>query len=185
VAQPLGDAGRGGDAFPVAYGDWDQTNPRWSPDGTRVAFISNQSGNTEIGIERVPGGLVERFAIGERRYLRPMARLRLDIKDAQGHPRSARVSITDAVGRFYAPEHTWISADDSFDRRERHIEAHYFHAQGEEWIDVPAGLLNVDILHGFERRFEQRQVTVSAGQSASIAVDLDEAHGPFRMRRVG
>jgi len=24
---------KGGDAFPVSYGDWDETNARWSPDG--------------------------------------------------------------------------------------------------------------------------------------------------------
>jgi len=164
----------GGDAFPIAYGDWDETYPRWSPDGTRVAFISNKNGNTEIGIERIPGGVPETLAITERRYLSPMARLHLDIRDSQSRAGSARVSITDAAGRFYAPANAWINADDSFDRRERHTEAHYFHASGEEWIDVPAGIVNVDILHGFERRFERRQVTASAGQSANLAVNLDE-----------
>jgi TolB protein len=164
----------GGDAFPIDYGDWDETGPRWSPDGTRVAFISNKNGNTEIDIERIPGGVAQTLAIGERRYLSPMARLHLDIKDSQGRAASARVSITDATGRFYAPANAWISADDSFDRSERHVEAHYFHAHGEEWIDVPAGVTSVDILHGFERRFEQRQVTASAGQAANLAVNLDE-----------
>jgi TolB protein len=164
----------GGDAFPISYGDWDQTYPRWSPDGTRVAFISNRSGNTEIGIERIPGGVAETLTISERRYMSPMARLHLDIRDSQGHPASARVSVTDAAGRFYAPADAWISADDSFDRRDRHVEAHYFHAHGEEWIDVPAGVMKVEILHGFERQFEQPQVTMSAGQAANLAVNLDE-----------
>jgi hypothetical protein len=164
----------GGDAFPVAYGDWDQTYPRWSPDGTRIAFISNKSGNTEIDIERIPGGIAEKLATGERHYLSPMARLHLDIKDSKGNAASARVSVTDAAGRFYAPADAWISADDSFDRRERRIEAHYFHAHGEQWIDVPAGAMSVEVLHGFERRFEQRRVTAVAGQTADVAVNLGE-----------
>ena len=164
----------GGDAFPISYGDWDETYPRWAPDGTRIAFISNKNGNTEIGIERIPGGVAETLAVSERRFLSPMARLHLDIKDSRGRAGSARVSITDAAGRFYAPANAWISADDSFDRRERHAEAHYFHAHGEEWIDVPAGVVNVDVLHGFERRFEQRQVATTAAQVADIAVNLDE-----------
>jgi TolB protein len=164
----------GGDAFPIGYGEWDETYPRWAPDGTRVAFISNKSGSTDIGIERIPGGVAETLAISERRYLSPMAHLHLDIKDARGRAVSARVSVTDAAGRFYAPANAWINADDSFDRRERHVEAHYFHAHGEEWIDVPAGAVNVDILHGFERRFEQRQLTTTAGQVASVEVNLDE-----------
>jgi TolB protein len=164
----------GGDAFPIGYGEWDETYPRWAPDGTRVAFISNKGGSTDIGIERIPGGVSETLAISERRYLSPMAHLHLDIKDSRGRAVSARVSVTDAAGRFYAPANAWINADDAFDRRERHVEAHYFHAHGEEWIDVPAGVVNVDILHGFERRFEQRQVTATAGQVASVEVNLDE-----------
>ncbi|MGC2031563.1 MAG: CehA/McbA family metallohydrolase, partial [Steroidobacteraceae bacterium] len=168
----------GGDAFPIAYGDWDQTYARWSPDGTRVAFISNQSGSTDIGIVRVPGGIVEPMGVGERHYLSPMARLHIELKDAQGRAASARVSITDAAGRFYAPAGAWINADDSFDRTERHVEAHYFHARGEAWIDVPAGAANVEILHGFERQFERRQVTMTAGQTATLAVNLDEGTWP-------
>jgi len=38
---------------------------------------------------------------------------------------------------------------------------------------VPAGAVNVDILHGFERRFEQRHVTATAGQAANVEVNLD------------
>jgi Tol biopolymer transport system component len=164
----------GGDAFPIAYGDWDQTNPRWSPDGTRVAFISNQHGNTEIDVERIPGGVAETLVIGERRYLGQMARLHIGIRDSKGAAASARVSVTDAAGRFYAPASAWISADDSFDRHERQAEAHYFHATGEAWMDVPAGEVNIDILHGFERKFEQRHITATAGQTAELKVNLDE-----------
>jgi TolB protein len=164
----------GGDAFPIGYGDWDQTYPRWSPDGTRIAFISNKSGNTEIDTQRIPGGVAEQLAINERHYLSPMARLHIDIRDSQGRPASARVSVTDASGRFYAPANAWISADDSFDRRERRVEAHYFHAHGEQWMDVPPGVVSVDVLHGFERRFEQRQVTASPGEAANLVVNLDE-----------
>jgi len=165
---------KGGDAIAIAYGDWDQTNPRWSPDGTRVAFISNRNGNTEIGIERVPGGTIETLGAAERRYLAPMARLHLRLQDAQGRPASARVSIVDAQGRFYAPTDAWIQADDGFDRKERNFEAHYFLARGEQSIDVPAGTVHVDILHGFERRFERRQVMIAPGDTADVAVNLDE-----------
>jgi TolB protein len=165
---------KGGDAFPIAYGDWDQTYPRWSPDGTRVAFVSNKDGNTRIDIERVPGGDIRTLEIAERHYRSPMAHLHLDLKDGEGKPASARISITDAAGRFYAPASAWIHADDGFDRHQRNFEAHYFHAHGEEWIEVPAGGVSVEILHGLERRFETRRVETAADQVAEAAVKIDE-----------
>ena len=88
----------GGDAFALGVGDWDQTYPRWSPDGTRIAFISNKSGNTEIDIERIPGGVAEKLATSERRYVSPMARLHLDMRDSKGNAASAR-----ATGGVIAP----------------------------------------------------------------------------------
>ncbi len=166
----------GGDAFPIAYGDWDETNPRWSPDGTRVAFIANKSGNTEIGIERVPGGDRQTLVIGERRYLVPTAHVHLQIKDAHGGSAAARVSIVDAQGRFYAPHEAWVHADDGFDRRQRNFEAHYFHARGEQWVDVPVGRLSIDVMHGFERRFEQRQVMATADAVVEVAVNLGDGN---------
>jgi TolB protein len=164
----------GGDAFPIAYGDWDMTYPRWSPDGTRIAFVSNKDGNTELCIVRIPGGLIETLAAPTRRYMNPMARLHLELKDAEGHPGSARISVTDAAGRFYAPAAAWMHADDGFDRRHHSFETHYFHAQGEATIDVPVGVVNVQIVHGLERRIEQRRVATSADQMANLAVNLDE-----------
>ncbi len=180
----------GGDAFPLAYGDWDQTNPRWSPDGRQVAFIANKNGNTAIGIEAVPGGDIQTLASGTRQYLRPHATLHL-VLDGGGRgrgvsgdpgttaePGSARIGVTDAAGRFYAPADAWIHADDGFDRAERRFEAHYFHARGEASVDVPAGPITVDILHGFERRFERREVVAVSGRATTLHVDLDQGRWP-------
>ena len=164
----------GGDAFPLGYGDYDQTYPRWSPDGTRIAFISNRNGNTEIAVERIPGGVIEPLGPSERRYLSPMAKLHIAVRDGQGNAAAARLSVTDAGEHFYAPADAWVNADDSFDRRERHVEAHYFHARGEATIDVPAGTVKVDILHGFGRRFDERTLVLQAGQNAELMVNLDE-----------
>jgi Tol biopolymer transport system component len=168
----------GGDAFPIGYGDWDQTNPRWSPDGTRIAFISNQHGGTEIDVMPIPGGDAHPLAVTERRYAAPRTQLTLMLHDAAGNPAQARISVTDSAGRFYAPEGAWIHADDGFDRAERRFEAHYVHAGGRVTIDVPAGPLQVEVLHGFERRFEQRRITATMGQESRLDVNLDEGTWP-------
>jgi Tol biopolymer transport system component len=165
---------QGGDAFPIGYADWDQTNPRWSPDGTRVAFIANRTGTTQIGVLKVPGGHVEYVHIAERRFRSPMTRLRLDIKDASGGPGTARVSITDAAGRFYAPRDAWVHADDGIDLKLHPFEAHYFHAHAAQWVDVPVGGIHVEVLHGFERGFQTLEVPTRAGQTAKLEVNLGE-----------
>jgi Tol biopolymer transport system component len=162
----------GGEAFPLAYGDWDQTNPRWAPDGRQVAFLSNKNGDTQIGIVEVPGGTVQTLSVGARHYLRPRATLHLVL---DGKLRSARISVTDAAGRFYAPADAWIHADDGFDRAERRFEAHYFHARGDATIEVPAGPVTVEILQGFERKFERRELVAVAGQTTDLRIDLDAA----------
>ena len=161
----------GGDAFPIAYGDWDMTYPRWSPDGTRIAFISNRSGSTQLCLVKVPGGLVECLSLPARHFLLPMAQLHLDIKE-DGVPAAARVSVLDARGMFHAPAGAWINADDGFDRKLRPFEQHYFHAQGSATIDVPAGPITVKIVHGMERPIEERRVTLPSGGSEQLAVDL-------------
>jgi TolB protein len=162
----------GGDAFPVSYGDWDETGVRWSPDGKRLAFISNRNGETELWTENIPGGDQLRLGAAERKYLHPMARLWLRVLDPEGGVTPARVSVTDAAGRFYAPEHAWIHGDDGFDRTERAFEAHYFHASGEAEVEVPAGKINVELMKGFEYAMERRTVDLSAGHPVAVTVQL-------------
>jgi hypothetical protein len=162
----------GGDAFPIAYGDWDMTYPRWSPDGTRIAFISNQSGSTQICVVKIPGGLVDCLGPPARHFLMPMAQLHLDIKEGNGLPAAARVSVVDSRGMFHAPAGAWIHADDAYDRKLRPFEQHYFHAQGGASVDVPAGEVTVKVVHGMERKIEERRMTLSSGQIENLAFDL-------------
>jgi hypothetical protein len=162
----------GGDPFPLTYADYDQTNPRWSPDGRRIAFISNRHGDTEIGIVAVPGGRVEYLPRAERHWRSSMARLSIAISDPRGGPAAARVSVTDDRGRFYAPAGAMIHADDGIDLSGAPFEAHYFHARGESELQVPAGALHVDVLHGFTRALERRTLQVEAGEHQSLSVNL-------------
>ncbi len=155
----------GGDAFPLTYGDYDATAPRWSPDGSKIAYVSNQGGSTSIWIQEVVGGRSFRLEPRERRRRRPMARLRLSV------PGPARVSIEGADGRAYAPNDAWIHADDSFVRSERSFEKHYFHTPGESEVDVPQGKVTIEVTKGLEHRPETR--TVEVGERAvSVSILL-------------
>jgi predicted amidohydrolase YtcJ/Tol biopolymer transport system component len=163
----------GGDPFPLSYGDFDVTNPRWSPDGTRIAFVSNQDGNTSLWVQALPGGERSRIETRERRYLNPTARLALEVVDASGRAVPARVSVTGPDGRSYVPDDAWRHADDAFDRAERRFEYAYFHASGRAELTVPAGRVAVEVLRGLEHRPVRQEVSVSAGETARLRVVLE------------
>jgi TolB protein len=162
----------GGDAFPISYGAFDNVNPRWSPDGSKIAFISNRNGNTSLWVQTIPGGEQTEIVIRERQYKQPMARFTLTVLDKANNPLAARVFVTGADGRAYAPDDAWIYADDSFDRAERPFEAHYFDTSGVSEITVPAGDVEVDVMRGFENHFEQHRVNVKADSTTPLTVHM-------------
>jgi len=162
----------GGDAFPLSYGDFDNVDPRWSPDGTRIAFISNRDGNTSLWTQEIPGGAQSQIIPRDKHYLRPMGRLTIQILDSLGQPTSARIFVTGEDGRAYAPDDAWMRADDNFVRSERPFEAHYFHTSGKAELTVPAGRVDVEVMKGFEYRVEKKTVQVAADQTMKLTVQL-------------
>jgi TolB protein len=160
----------GGDAFPISYGDYDNINPRWSPDGSKIAFISNRDGNTSLWIETIPGGAQSEIVARDREYRKPMGHIALRIVDSRGKPLPARVFVTAEDGRALAPADAWMQADDSFTRSERPFEAHYFETNGTAEMTVPAGKIQVDVMHGFEYAFEQQVVEVKPGTTLNLNV---------------
>jgi len=162
----------GGDPFQLSYCECDHTAPRWSPDGRRVAFISNAGGNTSLAVVSVPGGTVEPVRAATRRYRHPTGRLRLVLNDAGGQPAAARVSITGPDGRGWAPDSAWRHADDGFDRRERPFELSYFHAAGRAELTLPAGEYTVVVTKGLEFVRVVRTLNVAVGRTAVARVTL-------------
>jgi len=168
----------GGDAFPLTYGDFDNINPRWSPDGQYIAFISNRDGQTSLWIQKIPGGEQRQIVAKEQRYLRPMGTIHIEVSHELGHKTPARVFATAEDGRAYAPRDSWMQADDSFDRGERPFEAHYFESNGNADIEVPAGTVTIGVMKGFEYEFQQKQVQVAEGQVAKVALRLHKLDIP-------
>ncbi len=162
----------GGDPFPVSYGEYDNTGARWSPDGKRIAFISNRDGNTSLWIQEVLSGNQWQLVARERKYRRPVGKLRITVLDAAGRPSAARVSVTGSGGLAYAPDDAWMHADDGFTRSERGVEAHYFHSGSVSELTVPAGRARVEVMKGFEYRLEEREVEIAPGQIVRLVVRL-------------
>lgn len=164
----------GGDPFQLTYGEFDATAPRWSPDGRRVVYVSNEGGNTSLWTVTVPGGARQRVEIRRRVYRDRVGTLRLTVVDAAtGRPLPARISVTGADGRSWAPDDAWRHSDDGFDRRERRFEVGYFHSSGVATLTVPADSITIDVTHGLEYRLARRRVAVPAGGVVPVRVALE------------
>ena len=162
----------GGDTFQLTYGDYDNINPRWSPDGKQIAFISNRTGNTSLWTVDLPGGKQMQLAIKNRQYLKPTTRIAITVLDPQGHTTPARIFITGEDGRSYGPDDAWMQADDSFVRGAQRFEAHYFESRGNDVVTMPAGRITVQAMKGFEYRVEERTVEAKAGEEVKIRLQL-------------
>ena len=138
----------GGHPFPLTYGDYDNTNPVWSPDGRTIAFISNRAGNTALWLIDAISGEQRELRVAERRYLKPRRELTLEVVDERGAIVPARISVSDSRQRAYAPDAAWLHADDLLVRERQPIETRYFHARGRSRIAVPLDRLSITISHG-------------------------------------
>jgi TolB protein len=162
---------QGGEPFPLTYGDWDETEARWSPNGTMIAAISNRDGNTQLRLYRYPGGASQELPARERQYLHPVGAIHLSVRDAEGRATPARVSIVDAHGKFYASRNAWAQHAE-FDRDEHPFEARYFHSSGDDLIEVPAGPINVEVMRGLTRAPVHLKLQVAQSQTVEAIATM-------------
>lgn len=184
----------GGDSFPISYGDWDDTKARWSPDGRVLAFVSNRNGNTKLWVMALPGANQREVICEKRNYIQPHASLHLTVLDDSGDEEYARVSVTDARGKFYAPDKSWVFADDGFDRSQRPFEPHYFYAvyprnevffavpaEGRHappnshhamTVEVPLGTISIEAQRGLEQKPNRHTLAITRGDNPNVAIQL-------------
>ncbi|MBV8050113.1 MAG: CehA/McbA family metallohydrolase, partial [Acidobacteriaceae bacterium] len=122
--------------------------------------------------QEIPGGAQIPITIKERHYRNPMVGVLITVLDPSGKPTPARVSVTGADGRAYAPHDAWMHADDNFVRAERPFEAHYFHISGTATVEVPAGNVTIEAMKGFEFRAASQTIHVAPDESAKFTIRL-------------
>ena len=158
----------------LTYGDFDATSPRWSPDASRIAYISNEGGNTSLRIVDVRGGRISTVVATARRYRNAVRSFGLQLDDRRGSRAIGRVSIRGQDGRYWAPDDAWRHADDSFDRAQQKVETGYFHVDGHADITLPYGAYTITAWYGLE----------SAPESLTVRVDANTAGARVAPERI-
>ncbi len=151
----------GGYPMPITYGDYDNTSPRWSPNGKQIAFISNRLGNTSLWVVNAYDGKQQQVISRNLNYVNPHTTLALTVQNENGIAVAARISVVDSKGKFYAPVNVWIHADDSRYPKSQQFESHYFHQEGLCAISVPKDKLTIQVNHGPEYEIEKLEVDAS------------------------
>ena len=164
-------AAAGGFPMPFTYGEFDVTGARWSPDGSKIAFISNEDGGLQLEIIDVVGGARQKLVQKELKRKAAAAALRLRIVNSRGEEVAARVAIRASDGRDYAPAGALIRADDYRDTM-RGVETHYFHTDGDDVIAAPAGEVEIRVWRGLASTPVVKKMQLpKAGAAVDIALD--------------
>jgi hypothetical protein len=142
----------------MTFGDHDDFHPRWSPDGERIAYISNEGGLPKLVIMETYGGGKRTLAIRPKSWKVPVHRVRISVVDEKGRPAAARVHAVASDGRFYPPL-------DAYSRMTV-TGQHFFHTDGGSEILAPEGTLRLTAVQGFEMWPARSEVTVGPGDNA-------------------
>jgi hypothetical protein len=101
-----------------------------------------------------------------------VGRLALTLTDESGATVPARVSVTAADGRGYAPDDAWRHADEAFVRGEQPFEYSYFHSGGRSTLTVPAGRVRVEVWKGPEYAVLTREIDAAADRDTPVPLPL-------------
>jgi hypothetical protein len=160
---PLADPLRGMEK--LTSGQADEDRPSFSRDGKWLAYTDNRAGPTALVVRETASGEETTVRFDRMDHRRPTGVLRLTVKDAaSGKPTIARISLREDRGRFHAPVGSL--------HRSLRGRGHFYCDQGAE-LTVPAGTYHLSGYRGPEYRVASREITVRAGQTQEVTVELE------------
>ncbi len=155
----------GGEPYKLTFGEWDSFSPSFSPDGESIVYVSNQGGLPNLRLLQTYGGRDQGIAISTLHWKEPTGTVSVRVVEAEtGELLPARIYNRAADGKTYVP-------DGSYHRLGRLAE-HFFHTAGAFSLEVPAGDIVVEAMHGFEYHPAAATASVAAGQVTEVTLEL-------------
>lgn len=160
---------QGGEPTALTNTERDEFAPSVSPDGRRIAFVSNQLGNIDLFTMTVSGGVQEHVRIADLRFRRPSGRLRVQVRDELGEPSPVRLYVQASDGKAYCPSGSPMYY---YDLRADQSREGFFLGSGDDTFPVPAGTVRLVAIKGIEYEIEERSADVAAGETTTLTIQM-------------
>ena len=151
----------GGDVFPLTYGEYDNINPRWSPDGSSIVSITNENTNLDVSLVTVPS------------YSRRVIRMRVPHKEGLTLTSKIpyglfRAHVTDKDGRELCSIDQPCHGDDSLFTR-ANVEWHYTTGQQQSFWSR-SNTYQVDLFRGLNFKPQHLHFELAAHEAKQLEV---------------
>ena len=155
----------GGEPYKLTFFQHDAFHPRWSPDGEWIAFISNETGLSQLQLLETYGGKLIKVDISEQHYKRPMGTLKVRVIDGStGDLTHNRIHLTASDDKLYTSVDAYARAGTRGDL--------IFHNSGSFEVRLPEGQTTLLAVKGFEFFPQQVAAEIVAGEVTELEVDL-------------
>jgi hypothetical protein len=159
---------KGGQPVNLTNTSRDEFSPAISPDGKRVAFVSNSGGNVDLFTMPTSGGSETHVRILDLQFRAASGRVRVRMFDEQGQPTSARLYVQACDGKSYAPMGSpiyYFGLDGTKPEG-------FFIANGDDKIQAPPGRLRLVARKGVEYKVAESSIDVAARETAEVNISL-------------
>ncbi|MBI1787932.1 MAG: CehA/McbA family metallohydrolase [Acidobacteria bacterium] len=147
----------------------DELAPAVSPDGRRIAHVSNHLGNIDLFTMPAGGGEKQHVRITGLKFRQLSGRVRVRVEDELGQRTPVRLYVRASDGKAYCPQGVQIFY---YPLEPAGPREGFFVSSGDDTFPVPAGTLRLAALKGVEYDPSDQTVEVPANDTAEVRISM-------------